>query len=418
MLEKIYRSKSTIELFRNGPLGNYPDELAQYYLSRGYSAKHMRARFGPLSQFNKWLINNKLSHDLGFKLIDEFINIQLKTKKCFVSSGAHFLFKQLIKLLIRDGIVQPFNKPEFGDADINTLLSEYRIYLSREKGLTLSSIVRFSNLARAIVVYSNAGTIQKLRRVKVEIIYRYIIDCGKIYSSKHVQLITSCLRCFLKYLLIKGITQTDITVCIPSLKSYRAAHLPEYLEPAQITKLLESCNRQTATGARNYAVISLLAYIGLRASEVINLTLQDINWRCGEFTIKGKGGKQAVMPLPNNVGKAITDYVIDYRPKVKEPHVFLATKAPFQQLNNPSTISSIVRRQLEIAGIKTTIKGAHLLRYTAATNCLRNKGSLFEACELLRHFSIDTTAIYAKVDFERLSELAIPWPTFQEVNHV
>lgn len=362
MLEEIYRSKSTIELLRNGPLGGYPDELAQYYLSRGYTAKHMKARLGPLSQFNKWLINsNKFSHDLDCKLIDEFINIQLETKKCFVSSGANALFKQFIKLLIRDGVVQLFNKPELGDTEINTLLSEYRIYLSREKGLALSSIDRFSHLARAIVVYSNASTIQKLRRIKVEIIHNYIIDSGKTYSTKHVQLIASCLRCFFKYLLLKGIIQTDLAACIPSLKAYRAAHLPEYLEPEQLTKLLESCDRQTAIGARNYAVLSLLAYIGLRASEVINLTLQDINWRCGEFIIKGKGGKKSVMPLPNDVGKSITDYLIHYRPEVKDPHVFLATRAPFHQLNNPSTVSSIVRRQLALADIETTSKGAHLL---------------------------------------------------------
>jgi len=147
------------------------------------------------------------------------------------------------------------------------------------------------------------------------------------------------LRCFLKYLLRKGFIKIDLTACIPSLRSYRAAHLPEYLEPAQLTKLLKSCDRQTATGARNYAVLFLLAHIGMRASEVINLTLQDINWRCGEFRIKGKGGKQSVMPLPNDVGKAISDYIIHYRPNVKRPYVFQSTKAPFQPLNNPSTVS-------------------------------------------------------------------------------
>jgi len=201
------------------------------------------------------------------------------------------------------------------------------------------------------------------------------------------------------------------------LRSYRAVHLPEHLEPNQLAKLLASCDRETAIGARNYAVLILLAHVGLRASEVIHLTLHDINWRGGEFCIKGKGGKQSFMPLPTDVGKAISDYVIHYRPKVEHSHVFLNTRAPFQPFNNPSTVSSIVREQLHCADIETTSKGAHLLRYTAATNCLRNGGSLYEVCELLRHFSIDTTATYAKIDYERLSQLAMPWPIW-EADHV
>lgn len=419
MLEEIYHHKPTIESLRNGPLGIYPDELAQYYLSNGYSTKHLKSSFGPLSQFNRWLINsNKTSQDIDRQLIDEFIVLQIETKKSFSRSGANFLFKKLIALLVRDGIVQPINNPEFGDADIVTLLSKYRIYLTKEKGLALASIERLSNLARTLVVYLNASTIQKLRKIKINMIHRYIMDCGKLYSTKHVQLIASCVRCFFKYLFRRGIIQTDLAVSIPTIKAYRAAHLPEYLEQNQLTELLKSCDQKSATGSRNFAVLSLLARVGLRASEVINLTLQDIDWRCGEFCIKGKGGKRSIMPLPSDVGESISNYVIHYRPEVNNSHVFLSTRAPFQQLNNPSTVSTIVRRQLALAGIQTTSKGAHLLRYTVATNCIRNHGSLYEACELLRHFSIDTTATYAKVDFDRLSALAMPWPTSQEVINV
>jgi len=182
MLEEIYRCKSTIELLRKGPLGGYPDELAQYYFNRGYTAKHMKPRFGPLSQFNKSLINsNKSAQDLVRKLIDEFINLQLETKKCFINSGANLRFKQFIKRLVRDGIGQPLaNKPGFGNADIKGLLSEYKLYLSREKGLASSSVDRLSNLARAAIVYLNTSTIPKLRNIKAENIHTYIIASGKI----------------------------------------------------------------------------------------------------------------------------------------------------------------------------------------------------------------------------------------------
>jgi integrase/recombinase XerD len=419
MLEEIYHQKSTIESLRNGPLNIYPDELAQYYLNNGYSTQNMRSRFGPLSQFNRWLINYNINaQDLDRQLIENFIALQLKTKKCFAHSGANFLFKKLMELLVRDGIVQPVSEPEFGDADIVTLLAKYRIYLVREKGLVLSSTKRLSNVARTLLVYLHASTIPKLCDITVDMIHGYIIDCGKLYSTKHVQLIASCVRCFYKYLFRRGIIQMDLGISIPSIKAYRAAHLPEYLEQNHLTELLESCDQQSATGSRNYAVLSLLGLVGLRASEVINLRLQDIDWRSGEFCIRGKGRKLSIMPLPSDVGESISNYLIHYRPKVNNPHVFLSTRAPFQQLNNPSTVSTIVRRQLAFSGIETRSKGAHLLRYTVATNCIRNHGSLYEACELLRHFSIDTTATYAKVDFERLTALAMPWPKSQEVINV
>lgn len=420
MLEQIYSCVSTIESLRNGPLGSYPDELAKYYVDLGYSTRHMKPRFGPLSQFNKSLIDsNKSLQNLNRQLIEEFIALQLETKKSFVSSGANLLFKQFEKFLVRDEVIHPANKKsEPGSAGIKILLSDYNFYLSREKGLVASSIKRSGDLARDFLVYSDFLTIPRLKKIGVEAIHLYIVERGKIYSTKHVQVIATCLRCFLRYLLRKGIIQVDLAAAIPALSSYRAAHLPEYLETDQLTTLLKSCDRQSATGVRNYAVLLLLARIGLRASEVIKLTLQEINWRAGEFSIRGKGCKRSVMPLPNDVGEALSDYIVNYRPKTKTPRVFLNTRAPFQQFSNPSTVSSIVRRQLASAGIETTSKGAHLLRYTVATHCLKNGGSLYEACELLRHFSIDTTAIYAKLDYEQLSQLAMPWPTLREVNHV
>lgn len=419
MLEQIYRSKPTIELLRHGPLGDYAEELVQYYLDRGNNVSGLKSRFGPLSQFNKLLVSeNKSLKDLNRDLIEKFISYQIKTKRSFISSGAYFLFKQLIKLLVRDGILQPIaKKPEYGSAGINKILSEYRLYLEREKGLAPSSVLRYGNLALDFVVYASADTIPKLKRIDARNIHSYIIEHGKIYSTKHVQVIATGLRCFLMYLLNKGMIKMDLTTCIPTLCSYRASHLPEYLDPQQLEKLLRSCNQHTPIGIRNYAVLLLLSRVGLRASEVIGLTLKDFNWRCGEFTIKGKRGIKSTMPLPNDVGKAISDYIVHFRPNIKSAYLFLNTRAPYQRFNNPSTVSSIVRRQLYIANIETTSKGAHVLRYTVATHCLNNGGSLFEVSELLRHFSINTTAIYAKVDYKRLSQLAMPWPSSQEVPH-
>lgn len=420
MLETIYRNKSTIKQLRDGPLGGYPDELVQHYLNLGYSEKHMTPRFGPLSKFNKLLVNKGLSlREVDEKLIEEFIQQCIQTNKSFYSSGANLLFTRFIDLLVRDGILHPQKlEPSFGSKGVNSLLIDYKSYLKSTKGLTATSIDRFSNIACSIVVDLNISTIPKLGNISAKEIQDYIISFGERYSTKHIQLIASSLRCFLKYLFMKGVTRMDLAVCIPTLPGYRAVHLPEYLEVDQLTKLLKSCDQKTVVGSRNLAVLLLLCRVGVRASEVMNLKLKDIDWRIGEFTILGKGGRQSVMPLLNEVGEAISDYLANYRPRNRSPYVFLTIRPPHRKFNNPSTVSTIVQRQLETAGIKTTAKGAHLLRYTAATNCLRNGGSLYEVSELLRHLSIDTTAIYAKVDIERLSQLALPWPASEVFSHV
>ena len=208
-----------------------------------------------------------------------------------------------------------------------------------------------------------------------------------------MQLIATCARTFISYLFLIDIVKYDLIYSIPTIRAYRSAHLPEYLDCTKLGELLMSCETVSAKGSRNYAILLLLVKIGFRASEVINLLLQDINWRIGVLKITGKGGKSSNMPLPSEVGEALSNYITRFRPKSTSRHVFLSTRAPFRKLSHASTISTIVRRQLHTAGIETECKGAHLMRYTAATLCLKNGGSLLDACELLRHFSIDTTAI-------------------------
>ena len=185
MLEKVYLQKSTIESLRNGSLGDYPDELAQYYFDNGYVGKNLKSRFGPLSQFNTLLIdNNKTLQDLAYKTINSFVDLQIETKKSFVCSGAGLLFKHLISLLIRDGVITPLaSKPVFGSAGINTLLSEYKQYLSREKGLAPTSIKRSSNLAQNVIVYLNASTMPKIGGIKAEDIHSYMISRGWVMSQ-------------------------------------------------------------------------------------------------------------------------------------------------------------------------------------------------------------------------------------------
>ena len=202
----------------------------------------------------------------------------------------------------------------------------------------------------------------------------------------------------------------DLSVCIPSVPSWRGRHLPESLDQREVLRLLGSCDRRTKNGIRTYALLLMLVRLGLRASEVAHLSLDDIDWRTGTISVCGKGRRKAALPLPDDVGRALVAYIKRARPNVACRRVFLTARAPYRALAEAGTVNTTVRRALIKARLNPQVKGSHLLRYTAATECLRRGGTLPEVRELLRHRSVDTSAIYAKVDLQRLTALARPWP--------
>jgi len=220
----------------------------------------------------------------------------------------------------------------------------------------------------------------------------------------------TALRSFFRYLLHRGAIATDLAGCVPAVPNWSLSTLPRFLPAPTVEKLLKRCNRKTAVGRRNHAILLLLARLGVRAGEVINLSLDDIDWASGQITIHGKGGRSAPLPLPADVGTALAAYLRRDRPPSASRRVFLRHRAPLTGFANPSTLSSIVRRALQQAGIESAHMGAHVLRHSLATSMLRNGGSLDEIGELLRHQSPNTTAIYAKVDVAALHTLALPWP--------
>jgi len=223
-------------------------------------------------------------------------------------------------------------------------------------------------------------------------------------------IMVTALRSFFRYLLHRGAIATDLAGCVPAVPNWSLSSLPRFLPAPTVEKLLKHCNRKTAVGRRNHAILLLLARLGVRAGEVINLSLDDIDWASGQITIHGKGGRSAPLPLPTDVGTALAAYLRRDRPPSASRRVFLRHRAPLTGFANPSTLSSIVRRALKQAGIESAHMGAHVLRHSLATSMLRNGGSLDEIGELLRHQSPNTTAIYAKVDVAALHTLALPWP--------
>lgn len=221
----------------------------------------------------------------------------------------------------------------------------------------------------------------------------------------------SSLRTFLRYLHHRGLTPHALAGCVPSIRRWKHATLPTYLPAAQVQKVLDGCDRTTATGRRDYAILMILAKLGLRASEVTTVTLDDIDWRAGEMQVCRKGGKWAPMPIPPDVGAAVVAYLRNGRPKSSCRRLFVRTRAPHVGFVSHHAITQIAKSALDRAGIiGCSHRGAHIFRRSLATQLLRSGATLTEIGQLLGHESHDTTRIYAKVDIEALRALSLPWP--------
>ena len=187
------------------------------------------------------------------------------------------------------------------------------------------------------------------------------------------------------------------------------SRLPKSLEPDHVERLLEACPQDTPVGQRDYAILLLLARLGLRAGEVVHLELDDIDWEKGEISVRGKSIRHDRLPIPQDVGEALAKYLRYGRPRSPSRRVFIRMKAPRQGFAGSPAICDVVRRALDRAGLSPTRKGSHLLRHGLATRMLRGGASLAEIGEILRHQRPSTTEIYAKVDVAALRALALPW---------
>ena len=291
------------------------------------------------------------------------------------------------------------------------IFEEFGDYLRRERGLAPKSIVRHQPFIRRFLHEVCPAGVGDLGRINQEEVIRYIERHARDWSAGSGKAMCWSLRAFLRYLHHRGLNPLALAGCVPSIRQWKLASLPTYLSTAQVQKVLHGCDRATAMGRRDYAILMMLAKLGLRADEVATLTLDDVDWRSGEMLVRAKGRQRARMPIPPDVGAAVVAYLRDGRPKSSCRRLFLRTLAPNVGFASGCAITMIAKTALERAGIRGYAhQGAHIFRHSLATELLRSGATLSEIGQLLRHESHDTTRIYAKVDVDALRTLSLPWP--------
>lgn len=289
----------------------------------------------------------------------------------------------------------------------------YAGFLRDEKGLAERSLQVYVPAVSDLLCYleKRCGTVS-VRRLDASVLRAFLLERVRGRSSEFVRLLAISLRSFLRFLHAQGAIRNDLTAAIPPVRKWTQPGIPKKLTPEEVDRVLAAPDRTTATGRRDHAILLLLARLGLRSSEVLSLELGDIRWRTGEILIRGKGGRQDLLPLPRDVGAGIAHYLRFDRGRRSTARVFLRTYAPRVPLTGPASIGHVVRRAMAQAGVVRPLHiAAHLFRHTLASRMLQQGANLRDIAEVLRHRVSSSTELYAKIDLQSLREVVRPWPT-------
>jgi site-specific recombinase XerD len=293
---------------------------------------------------------------------------------------------------------------------VGSALGEFQQYLRQERSLTEATVINYTPVVRSFLTERFPEGAVHCQQITAGDIIEFVQRQAVLVTSKRAPLVVTALRSFLRYLFHRGILAIDLATCVPTIATWSLSKVPRFLSGEQIQKILDSCDRETAIGKRDYALLLLLARLGLRAGEIVALNLDDVDWEAGLITVCGKGKRVAQMPLSSEVGTAIAEYLSTARPQCSSRRVFIRANAPLTGFANSIAVCSLVDKAMERAGVESEYRGSHVFRHSLATGMLNHGASLDEIGDLLRHRRPDTTRIYAKVDLASLRSIALPWP--------
>jgi integrase/recombinase XerD len=390
--------------FRVGPIAPHIDNFAKFLTDQGYASVSVESKCLLVADLSCWLKRR----GLRLAQVDEGKLKQFHAHhRRSIRRGDAATSQQLLKWLRDLGMVPAL--PKTGDRTaLVRLTQDYERFLSSQRGLAPATLSGYLPIVRRFLTERFGNKALHLEDLRPRDIHRFILRQVPRGSRNYAKLMVTALRSFLRFLFQRGAIKTDLLAGVPGVANWRLSHLPKSLPPDQVERLLQCCDRRTPSGQRDYAILLLLARLGLRGGEVLAMTLDDPDWERGEILVRGKGQRLERLPLPKEVGAALVHYLRHVRPSCSTRKLFIRMRAPRHGLRL-SAICCVIRRALKRAGLDPDFKGAHLLRHSLATNMLRKGASLSEIGQLLRHAQPTTTQIYAKVDIEALRRIALPW---------
>lgn len=388
-----------------GRLGPFVEGYRVRLLELGYTPGTVRGMLKVLGQLGRWMDDQDVEPgQLNLAAIEAFLAARRANGDRWVASLGQL--RQLVSYLRDVGAMTPESEPR-KPTPLETLIADYREWLVVERGLAPATVRRYGWLASRFlsgrVGVEGELDVEGLTGAQVSAFLER--ECARVSVGTAKGRVAE-LRSLLRFLHLRGLTQLALADAVPSAAGWRETGIPQAISREDVMRLLESCDRSQLDGTRNFAILTLLARLGLRSVEVSRLELGDLDWRCGEVSVQGKARRIDRLPLPTDVGEALADY-LSLRDRHDSRRVFLTLRAPTRPIR-AELVGDVVRRACGEAGVP--LVGAHRLRHALASELLREGASLIDIGQVLRHRDLATTAIYAKVDLGRLRQVAQPWP--------
>ena len=413
MFENFFNGTSRVRGLRDNVCGPFLERFTEELFYAGYAKITARKHIRAAEHLIYWLGCEGLPiSGLTEQLLGRF-DLHLKgcqcrrygrTNRLNLLHGAHLFLKCLQNAgALNTAVGRPMPQDPI-------LLTAFCEWMRRHRGVSDLTLYNYSLSIRDLLNRFK-GTPDNLDAKSLR---QFILGKSQQCGWAAAKTCTTALRMFLRFLIAEGKCSADLYAAIPVLAHWRLSSLPQYLQEEEIERIISSCDLNSSVGQRDRAILLFLARLGLRAGDIVHLRLSDIDWENAVIRVSGKGRRDVGLPLSQEVGGALVAYLLDGRPQTNSDELFLRSRAPFHAFASHSTVSVIVAQAMRRAGVTRQTRGAaHVLRHSMATSMLRQGASLQNIADILRHRSIETTQIYAKVDVNALRLIAQPWPEVQ-----
>jgi integrase/recombinase XerD len=390
------------------PLLLYLAAFERLLRRQGYAPPTIRLKVRLVRDFSVWLRKRAISlKNLSAEHAEHYLRHRARHLRPRTDDIVGL--NQLLDLLRKEGIVAQ-RQVRKRIMPLDRLVEQYALYLREERAVAPVTVAQYSRVTRGFLTQSFGEGRLNLSALRAIDVLTFVQHQAARGSRKTAAYACSALRSFLDYARYRGDVTTNLSAAVPRVANWSMPSIPRSIAPDHLRRVLASCNRRSAGGSRDYAILLLLARLGLRAGAIVALELDDVDWQAATLRVRGKGGHAHMLPLPVKVGEAIAAYLKIGRPISTNRRLFLRSRAPIQGFKGSVAVLSVVRQALIRAGIDPPSKGAHQFRHALASEMLRRGASLSEIGQILDHRNPETTAIYAKVDLASLHALALAWP--------
>lgn len=409
MLSALFESGVRIESLRAGPAGALLETFADALSEAGYAQITARRHLRAAEHFVWWAARHSLwTTGVTWQAVDRF-GYHVPRCRCGRYGRGDRGLLHGVRLFVRH--LEVARVISMATASVPSsdpaLLCSFRVWMREQRGACAGTVANYETHIRELL----SGVGQKPDALDARTLRRFVLVGSATRGWAAAKKRTTALRMFLRFLIAGGHCASGLDAAIPVLAHWRLASLPRYLAEDQVERLIGSCDPTSPVGIRDRAILLLLARLGLRAGDIVHLRLTDLDWKNAWIAVSGKGRRRARLAMTQEVGQALVAYLDMGRPKTTADAVFVRCRAPFRAFRSHCAVSVVVDRAFRRACVKRPSRGAaHLLRHSVATSMLRHGGSLQDVAALLRHRSITTTQIYAKVDVTALRMIAQPWP--------